>query len=1464
MDISNIREFADLIPFWQEKDTNHDGRIDVDNTDGTCELAGAEQLDKDGGGLSPWEVMDAVTRAHPEAATPIFSATDIATIQRINNEGKTFPDLRVRGSATFQGITFPDGTLLKFQPNGQLASATLSQNTTFGGVTFKAGTELTFDASGNITGTLAGSGMIEIEVGGNKYKFKAGTEIQLFRSGRIRSAILARDKEVNGLTFKEGTALVFDDSSRGRIREGTLAAAKSICGTTLPAGTVVRLGLSGEPCGAVLAAPLAVRGVLLPAGSEIQFSDGVVRSVRLAENVMAGGLVYKKDTTLWFYANGQIEMGTLAADYRPSADYPSGTKFKAGTDISFHPNGRIHSGTLTDDANVYVGEIKLKGGTAISFHHEGGVLSGTLADDAQVSVKQGKLMGGTEVDFTVDGRIYWGTSNGISTADNDYICPGEQVQFDENGDPTRCPNHYPSPQGVGLASPEAPTPEPFDPNVRELAEIVNYYEKDTDRDGRLEEGEIGAFAVQYDQNGDGGLSPWEVMEAVNRSSPVPVYSPETIRYFASLNTNGLNFPKLRITDEDTVIQGVPCKVGTEVVFNLNGQIQSATLSENYPFKGATFKAGTQIFITPAGVRIGILAEPLTITLDSQEVTFRAGCSISIDQNGRVLAGTLAENAEISGKSLVAGSEVYLNTSGRLTGVKLAVDTTFEGTTFPAGTRVNFNAEGRVVSAILSQLAAYEGRVYPAGIELRICADGIETWIPSSGAEINGIKYKAGTQIFLRATGDVYTGILADDTVIEGLGVKLRAGSRATFYPNGQLESGELAEDFTLGEIKFKAGTRIDFHANGTVACGTVAQGKAHGLDLKPGSPISFHSNGQVAMAVFGTDLTVEGSNVKLKAGSGVHFDAAGKVIEGVLVADTDVPGVQGAKLKGGSTITFHSNGKVASGTLAAGFGRDNWSIAAGRDIHFDTTGTPLFEQPQAEPEEEDCEPNESADPAPAPPSERVTARSTPTQFHFVNVSPNFTPPPIVTIEELVNFFGDRDMNESGRLEAEEVPEMDPLDFMAIDQDNSGDIAPWELMEAINRANPTPIFSPQAVAYFTKANLEGKTFPNLRTKGTTVIHGNTFPDGTILSFNDFGNLESAVLPSRGNCGIWQKGSTVDFYGREGFSGTLAANTPINVPGIEGKKIKFKGGTELRMELSGTSGTLAENTIIAGVKYEAGTFIVINSEGEVTVGTLAERGEVGGVTLDAGTEFTYDPEDRNLEAKIPAGTDLVINNVSYKAGTNIYFVEGRVSEGVLNSDYRDPNGNLFGPGTLIVLNQGGKVISAKINAAGTTLLGNNSYPVGSEVEFDEEGHVTRALLGADATIRDNIRTYHFKANSVVEFYPDGRVKSGRLAEDLEIELEPGKKIKFKAGTPISFYPDGSVETGTLADGDAPLMVQGRPFKPGTEIGFHSNGKIGYGIAGAAYTIQEEGVAVENGGLVQFDETGHYYTFSITTST
>ena len=964
MEISNIGKFLDLVNFFHEKDTNRDGKID------TTELPDSAGLDQDGGGLSPWEVMDAVVDSQTGNATPIFNSTSISTIRRINDEGKTFPDLSVKESATIQGITFPDGTILKFYPNGQLASATLSQNTTFGGVTFKAGTELAFDASGNMTGTLAGSGAVEIEVGSQKYKFEAGTEIQLFRSGRVHSAILAQDKDVNGLTFKEGTALVFDDTSHGRIREGTLAAGKSICGVTFPAGTVVHLGLNGEPCGAVLAAPLSVRGILIPAGSEVQFSDGFVKSVKLADNVPVRGVVYKKDTYLWFYANGQIEQGTLAADYQPSGDYPAGVKFKAGTEISFHPNGRICFGTLTDDANVQVGEAKLKGGTVIQFHHEGGVLSGTLADDAQVSVKQGELMGGTEVDFTVDGRIYWGTSNGISTADNDYICPGEQVQFDENGDPTRCPNHYPEPQGVGLPRPEALPLTIFDPNVRKLVDIVNYYEKDTDRDGRLEEGEIGEFAVQYDQNGDGGLSPWEVMEAINRSRPVPVYSPETIRYVASLNTSGVNFPALKVTDEDTVIQGVPCELGTQVFFNLNGQIQSATLSENYPFKGATFKAGTQLFITPAGVRFGTLAEPLTITLGSREVTFKAGSSITIDQNGRILAGTLAENADISGKALPAGSEVYLDASGRLTGVKIAVDTTFEGTTYPACTRVNFNAEGRVTSAILSQLAAYEGRVYPAGIEIRIGADGtVETWIPSTGTEINGIKYKAGTRIFLRANGDVETGILADDTVIESLGVKLRAGSRVSFHPNGQLEAGELAEDFTLGEIKFKAGTRIDFHPNGTVACGTVAQGKAHGLDLKPGSPISFYSNGQVAMAVFGTDLTVEGSNVKLKAGFGVHFDTAGKVTEGMLAADTEIVGGQaknpaptppaaqpatqpaaqpatqpaaqpatqpaaqpaepGAKLKGGSTITFHSNGKVAGGTLAAGFGRDNWSIAAG-------------------------------------------------------------------------------------------------------------------------------------------------------------------------------------------------------------------------------------------------------------------------------------------------------------------------------------------------------------------------------------------------------------------------------------------------------------------------------------------------------------------------------------------------------
>lgn len=117
--------------------------------------------------------------------------------------------------------------------------------------------------------------------------------------------------------------------------------------------------------------------------------------------------------------------------------------------------------------------------------------------------------------------------------------------------------------------------------INSAVDLINFYgDRDENKNGRLEAGEVLESDVQvYDQNSDGALSPWEVMEAVNRSHPIPIFSPAEINSMHELNSQGDTFNSITV-ETDTIIQGIHFKAGTEVVFLKNGQIDHCILSED--------------------------------------------------------------------------------------------------------------------------------------------------------------------------------------------------------------------------------------------------------------------------------------------------------------------------------------------------------------------------------------------------------------------------------------------------------------------------------------------------------------------------------------------------------------------------------------------------------------------------------------------------------------------------------------------------------------------------------------------------------------------------------------------------------------------------------------------------------------------------------------------------------------------
>jgi hypothetical protein len=122
----------------------------------------------------------------------------------------------------------------------------------------------------------------------------------------------------------------------------------------------------------------------------------------------------------------------------------------------------------------------------------------------------------------------------------------------------------------------------------------------------------------------------------------------------------------------------------------------------------------------------------------------------------------------------------------------------------------------------------------------------------------------GTEVSFYENGKIGRGTLADDTVIGG--IKYKAGTKVLFYKNGKVETGTLAADTTIQGIKYKAGTFVRFnYRNGKVSQGTLAADTTiYGLKYKAGGDVMFHLDGKVEWGTLAADTSIQG--IKYKAG----------------------------------------------------------------------------------------------------------------------------------------------------------------------------------------------------------------------------------------------------------------------------------------------------------------------------------------------------------------------------------------------------------------------------------------------------------------------------------------------------------------------------------------------------------------------------------------------------------------------
>lgn len=164
------------------------------------------------------------------------------------------------------------------------------------------------------------------------------------------------------------------------------------------------------------------------------------------------------------------------------------------------------------------------------------------------------------------------------------------------------------------------------------------------------------------------------------------------------------------------------------------------------------------------------------TGDMSGIGFKAGTVPKLNDNGKVISGTLA-------------NDTYLNLPGGINGIG-----------FKAGTVVKFNDMGKVISGTLSH----------------------DTFLNTG--DMSGIGFKAGTVAIFNSKGKVINGTLLHLTYlnlpggIKGIGFK--EGTLVTFNDMGKVINGTLSNDIYLNSpgngINLKAGTNVTFNENGKV------------------------------------------------------------------------------------------------------------------------------------------------------------------------------------------------------------------------------------------------------------------------------------------------------------------------------------------------------------------------------------------------------------------------------------------------------------------------------------------------------------------------------------------------------------------------------------------------------------------------------------------------------------------------
>lgn len=276
----------------------------------------------------------------------------------------------------YMEIGFMADTKIFLRENGNIGKGTLSKDKVINGIKLERGDDVHFNKDGSFNSFVLRSGKTRVEINGlpcktSGYQYfshvkrvqkavlsekcgyagwtlKSDTEVEFFENGKVKSAILGRDRTFNGTEYKEGERLNFTEE-----------------------GTFIQQGKKD------------INGFPIDVSKQVErYEDGKLKSAVLAKDHTYNGIDLTKGTRITFNSDGHLILpGDMLVQRVPC---------KGGHPVEFHKNGKLGKAFLYRDFQIPHTNIWIKSDTEIGFFDNENLAYGIPSQPAVILIKRGR------------------------------------------------------------------------------------------------------------------------------------------------------------------------------------------------------------------------------------------------------------------------------------------------------------------------------------------------------------------------------------------------------------------------------------------------------------------------------------------------------------------------------------------------------------------------------------------------------------------------------------------------------------------------------------------------------------------------------------------------------------------------------------------------------------------------------------------------------------------------------------------------------------------------------------------------------------------------------------------------------------------------------------------------------------------------------------------------------------------